>query len=229
MKMYDKTVGEVLSLIGNGGENLPVVLPPTWPDEGRNQLIFSQDAAYELGGGQLSAIGGVCITEDREAVGEDEIVLLGKDLPDLRKDTPYARIALIRVKEGSVEDTNHLYKLVRAQEYVRYHLYPQGFMMRISSMKNRETVRLRKSDLQAGLSFDKVGSMFLEAYHRLPEVEAVKLIFVTDPAFDYDALSQSLLRSEQITQALDHLVNKVNMDCHSCALQEICEEVEKML
>ena len=46
---------------------------------------------------------------------------------------------------------------------------------------------------------------------------------------DYDALSQSLLRSEQITQALDHLVNKVNMDCHSCALQEICEEVEKML
>lgn len=101
--------------------------------------------------------------------------------------------------------------------------------MRISSMKNRETVRLRKSDLQAGLSFDKVGSMFLEAYHRLPEVEAVKLIFVTDPAFDYDALSQSLLRSEQITQALDHLVNKVNMDCHSCALQEICEEVEKML
>lgn len=75
MKMYDKTVGEVLSLIGNGGENLPVVLPPTWPDEGRNQLIFSQDAAYELGGGQLSAIGGVCITEDREAVGEDEMRL----------------------------------------------------------------------------------------------------------------------------------------------------------
>ena len=54
-------------------------------------------------------------------------------------------------------------------------------------------------------------------------------VTVTDPAFDYDALSQSLLRSEQITQALDHLVNKVNMDCHSCALQEICEEVEKML
>ncbi len=35
-------------------------------------------------------------------------------------------------------------------------------------------------------------------------------------------------RSEQITTALDHLMKDVKMDCASCSLKEVCEEVEEL-
>ena len=229
MKLYDKTIQLINGLFTAKEIKAYMKKTALWPDEGRNQLIFANETAYELGGSGKAGLGGVAITEDKGLVEGDGIYVYGPELAEIQGDMPYARIALIRVKEGSVEDTDHLYKLVRALEYVRYHLYPKGFMMRISAMKNQESVRLRREDLECGLSFQEVGSMFLEAYHKLPEVEAVQLIFVTDPDFDYSEAGHILERSEEITQALDHLTSKVHMDCDACKIQDICKEVEKML
>lgn len=36
------------------------------------------------------------------------------------------------------------------------------------------------------------------------------------------------LHTENITKALDHLLQNVKMDCHSCSLKEVCAEVEQL-
>ncbi len=233
MILYDRQMEDLQDAIGalspDSCRSLSVNLPATWADEGRNQLIFGSELAYELGGGSLSAVGGVSVTERHDLVPQDEILLLGQDLPEITGDMPYARIAMIRVTEGSVEDKTSLYRFIRNLEYVRYHIYPQGYMMRISALKNKETVRVRKSDLTQGLSFEQVGNMFLEAYHKIPGVEAVKLVFSTSPDLDYARIQKNLEHSEQITQTLDHLVNKITMDCDACKLQDLCQEVEALM
>lgn len=230
MKLYKECIAELKKVL-DGCEVCKVVSNERavpWADEGKNQLIFRQDMAYELGGDILPAISGMLLTDSSECVPEDEVWICGEDLPQLKADTPYARIALVRVKDTEGMDANALYQLIRRIEYTRYHLNPKGFMMRISALNQREAVRIDKRALQEGLDFVAVGELFLKAYHRHPEVEAVKLIFVTDPDFPYEELGKLMTKSENMTKTLDHLLKKVNMDCNACHLKDICAEVEEM-
>ncbi len=206
----------------------------TWADAGKNQLIFRDDLAYELGSGKLPAMSGVALTADSpedggsRSVNKDEVWLCGPDLPELQNDTPYARIALVRVKEDAMGTGDALYRTIRKIEYTRYHVNPEGFMLRISASSRKEAARISRKALKKGLDFASVGKLFIDAYHQHPAVEAVKLIFITQPDFPYGELSKVLERSENITQALDHLLNKVKMDCNACGLKEICAEVEEL-
>ena len=73
-----------------------------------------------------------------------------------------------------------------------------------------------------------MGNLMLREFKNNAKVEAVKLVFVTDPDFDFEFLSKELKKCELITRAIDHILNNTNMDCESCSLQEICDEVEGM-
>ncbi len=251
MKLYDECFAGVARLLRtNPAKRLPHEAA-AWIDAGRNQLIFQDDMAYELGGGTLPAISGVALCAgsgaEREAgdgertenaaqadgaaeavVPGDEVWLRGPDLPELKANSPYARVALIRVREDALGTGDALYQTIRKIEYTRYHLNPTGYMMRISAANHREVVRVSREALADGLDFARVGRMFVDAYHEHPAVEAVKLIFITDPDFPYAELATILKRSEDITQALDHLLKKVKMDCNACGLKDICAEVEEM-
>lgn len=201
----------------------------SWGKADRNQLIFPSDMAYELGGRNLAAVSGIGFTGSEAFVSRDEILLYGPDLGSLKADCKFARIALVRVKDSALGEGNALYQTLRKIEYARYHVNPQGYMMRISGQARRECVRVGKTDLKKGLSFAGVGAQFLAQYHTIPAVEAVKLIFVTDSKADFTALENASLHAEQITLALDHLLQDAKMDCHTCKLQTICAEVEQLL
>lgn len=73
-----------------------------------------------------------------------------------------------------------------------------------------------------------MGKQFLDAYRKHPRVEKARVIFVMDPAFDYRRVGKLLEQSEDMTMALDHLLQKVKMDCNACRLKEICAEVEAL-
>ena len=201
---------------------------PDWPDEGKNQMIFQSDMAYELGGNGCEALSGIALTDDATLVSEDEVCVYGPDLSELSSDSNYARITLVRVKDAEGMSSDAMYQMIRRIDYTRYHVSPRGFMMRISALSQREAVRIGREALAEGLSFAVVGKSFIDAYKKHAEVEAVKVIFVTLPEFPYDEAGKLLRKCEDITKTLDHLAKKVQMDCHACALKEVCEEVEAM-
>ena len=228
MKLYDEClIGAEQLLADYPVERLD---PPrrSWPDLGNNQVLFVSDTAYELGGGSHPAVSSIALTDKAEFVPKDELFLLGPDLGDIHADAPFARIAFVRVNEDLLGTGNALYRTIRKIEYTRYHVSPEGYMMRISAFSQREAARVGKAALQKGLSFADVGQLFIDAYHQQPAVEAVKLIFVTDPSFPYKELEGIMTKSEQITTALDHLMKDVKMDCNTCSLKAVCEEVEEL-
>lgn len=224
MKLYEECFTAAAQF--EGGTSLTPA--PGWPDAGKNQLIFQSDTACELGGGRLSAVSALALTDSAEHVPADEILLIGPDLSRLRGEVPYARLALLRVNEEAMGDGKAFYQNVRKIEYTRYHVSPEGFMLRISPMNHRESVRVSRKALEQGLSFAHVGEQFIRAYHEHPAVEAVKLIFVTDPAFPFAGAERIAERAEGVTKALDHLLQKVKMDCNVCSLKDICAEVEEL-
>lgn len=247
MKLYDKLISQALQLIADCAEGCAAAEAGIYESEQRSgrerlirgqcegkacrdsgdfDLILKSDMAYELGGGTLPAVSGLMFTSDHSFVPEDEIWRLGPDLSEIREDVPYARLTLIRVSEGCFAGDEQAYSDLRKMEYTRYHVNPEGYMMRISTASEREPVRISKKALAEGLSFERVGRSFIKGYHGHPKVEAVKLIFVTAAGFPYDRLGELAHQGEQITKSLNHIFNNLVMDCTACNLKPVCDEVE---
>ncbi len=234
MRLYDEIIRRTLSLLEKGeGRRLYSSgdCPPDkrdWPDGGRAMMILLSDTAYELGGGSLPAVGNTLLTTDASLVPGDAIWLIGKDLGEIRADTPYARIAVVRVREDAIGTGDRLYNAIRNISAFRYHVHPSGFMLRVSSSLERESVRVARKSLEEGLGFTAVGLSMLKTLHMYKEVEEAEIIFITDPGVDYGELKNEVRRTKEITSAIDHMLKDVNMDCASCALEEVCDSVEDL-
>ena len=226
MKLYDESIKVLLAGLDMSLAKKLDIANANWNEVGDHNLILRADMAYELGGGTFDAVSGMAVTCNSKFVNTDEVLLIGPDLDEIKADSPYARIALVKVGEDSLGDGNTLYNAIRKIEYVRYHINPEGYMTRISASNNREPVRVGRKALDKGLNFAKVGKLFLDTYHENKNIEAVKLIFITDPAFDYKSLAEQAKHLEDITGTIDHIFKNVMMDCGSCSLQKVCDEVE---
>ena len=224
MKLYDEIIEKLQQLVPDRDSKEFEVRDSTWPVAER-EMILRGDMAYELGGGSLPAIGATIVTADENLIGEDGITLVGSDLREIDEDTPFARIAVVRVDENTIGEGNELYNAIRSLEYTRYHLFPKGFM-RVSASRNRESVRVSRDAVTDGISFAETGNMMISAFHKNPNVKAVHIYYFTKKDFDYKALKSMAEESEEITRAIDHIFKNLIMDCRACNLQEICDEVE---
>lgn len=226
MNLYDDLIDGCLQLVENmpkASRFKPRQLEP-WECSDSPQIILKSDMAYELGGGSLPAVSMLAVCSHQE--WEDEIMVIGDDLPDIGSNAPYARIALLAVDETFEEDQSEASRVMRSIEATRYHLYPKGFMMRISTAAAREPVRISRKALSEGMNFPQVGAAFIDAYHRQPKVQAVKLIFVTDRSFPYRQLMSYADTADKISRSVDSILDHLVMDCGSCGLKPVCDEIE---
>ncbi len=228
MKLYDAVIAATREQLGS--------LKPkvwnydeqkAWPDAGVSELVLQRDAAYELGGSGQPAVNFTCVTTDGGLAEQNQVLLYGPDLRELKKDAPYARIAFLKTAQLSGDD-EAAYKAIRDMEFVKYHVFPKGYMFRISSGDFREQVRVSKTALRKGISFRNVGFDFVRQYLKNPNVLQVQLIFVTDPRAPYQSFLASAKKSADITRTLTHILDGMPADCSSCNLKPVCDEVEGM-
>lgn len=228
MKLYEGGIKDFKTLLKNCVLMKLNNPEKTWQVKKQEELILRSDMAYELGGGTKHAISGLAFTTDETLVSKDGCYFVGKDLSDISEDCDYARITLIRLKKDAFDNQqgNEVYDMLRKIDFARYHVYPNGFMLRISAVKERECARVSKDAIKQGISFSHVGDCFAKEYHLRPEVEAVETYFITGSMFDFDICNQIVHKWEQITESLNRIFEGFTMDCGSCNLKEICDEVE---
>ena len=210
MDIYDGEIRKLISMLeSHGVKRLPS--QKEWEMTEKENLILKSETAYELGGGSSQAV-----------------YLVGDDLRDIKNDISYARITVIRLDSEYIKnhDDNALYASMRATDYVRYHAFPKGYMMRISAVREREPVRVSKEAVSHGINFAAVGLGLINAYRKRPEVEAVSIYFVTGQDIDYTFLKSEAHRCEQITDSLNHIFNGLTMDCSTCSSRELCDEID---
>ncbi len=232
MKLYDREISGFLSMIEGisckswGSRELAGPLGD-WLVFPQEQMILRSDMAYELGGEGQEAVSGLAFTMKRELVRESGVRVIGPDLPDIRGNCAYARMTLIRLRRDVVDrEEQGIYSVLRQIEYVRYHLYPEGYMLRISASREREQVRIGRAAVKSGLTFAKIGACFNRAYESHEAVEAVETVFITQPGFDYQALKTQAHRFGRITDSLNYIYENLKMDCSGCGLKKVCDEVE---
>lgn len=219
MNFFDNLIDDFygsVSLFGH--KDYPYSIKNKWQDLGQNELVMQRESAYELDG-----IGFNLITSKNI---ENKITVIGDDLGQISENRKFARISVISIDD--IADEQKAYDIIRKIEYVKYHFFPKGYMIRTSSRSHKEVVRLSKSALNQSITFEKIGNLLIDKYKANPVVKSVHIFFITDKSIDYKMLEALAVKNHSITETLNHIMNNVNFDCSSCNLKPICDEVEGM-
>ena len=236
LSLYDNVTEQVMELLGDtvtsSGHSRRILRNircsrRSLQDVGEHHMILRSEQAFELGGTGFLGLSG-CLSTSGTLPLREGVYLLGEDLGEIRQDRSYARVVLLKIRDESEETEQELYRRLRQIDYVRYHVHPEGYMSRISPVEHREPVRIGKKARKQGLSLGDVGEMYRQAYQMIPGVEQVVVCYITEQDFDYPALDRLLQRAEQITESLNHIFSDLTMDCQSCHLKPVCDEVEEL-
>ena len=148
MKFFDSLIRETETLLASFSKQVFSRTFP-WKDAEQNQMILLRDTAFELEG-----VGFNLVTS---AEIPDGILLVGDDLDSIRENRQFARISLVQIQDGSNDQSE--YNLIKKMDYVKYHIFPEGFMMRSTSRSHLEAVRISKAAIQNGINFQRIGSL----------------------------------------------------------------------
>lgn len=219
MEFFDSLINEVSDLIAPLPQSSYAYSKDSaWKDEGYSQVILQRDTAFELDGVGFNLVTSFHI--------DDGIVVAGDNLADIGNSRKFARICLVQLDD--CDDEQETYKVIKKVDYVKYHYFPTGYMIRTTSRSHKESVRVAKSALKAKIDFASVGNLLINKYKEHPKVKGVKVIFITADKADYKSLEAMAQKSTAITETLNHIMNSVKFDCDTCNLKPICDEVEGM-
>lgn len=227
MELYNHLINDTKERLTGAAKVWPYDERAKWTDLGSSELVLQKDAAYELGAQGKGSANYVLFTSSTDLVNEDKVMLIGKDMPEINGNCDFARIVLLRI--GVMDDDDEkVYRMLKDIEFAKYHVYPEGYMVRMSPESFREQIRVSKNALKKGISFKAVGMNYIAAYKKDPNVLNATVIFITDPAFDYAELKNMAKKAHDITGTLTHILEGLPTDCSICALKDVCEEVEGM-
>lgn len=226
MKLYDSIIEETLGALSKGSSKCFSYEKETpWPCLANTEFIMQRDAGPELGGSGEPSVNYTCVTTSG-LVTEDEILVYGQDIPEIKKDTAFARIVILETEDlKESEDQEKAFQTIRNMEFVRYHVFPEGYMVRVSASSNQEQVRIAKSAFKKGISFSKVGAAYIKKYKELPEIKKVRVIFVTEKEL-VNAIKGNAEKVDAITKTLTHILDGMPTDCGHCSMKPVCDEVD---
>lgn len=229
MKIYDEIIIRTKELLSDSKMRVFEYNPNYTAKIGKkNEMILVRDAAYEMGEGSLPSVSYVAMTDNGKLVEGDRIFLFGKDLPEIKQSSPFARIAVLLTDNILEEGEQGAYSIIKAIEFKKYDVFPEGYMMRVSALSNREQVRVSRNALKNGLNFEQIGNLFISKYKENKHVKAVTMIFVTLPDAPYAELEHLADESGKITRALNHIIADFKMNCRACEWKPVCDKVEGM-
>ena len=228
MELYNSLIKDSNALLEKGSPKVwDYKAGEAWKDIGSSELVLQKDAAYELGAMGKGSANYVLFTSNPELVSRDQTLLYGPDLREIKGEVDFARIVLLRV--GLIDgDDEAVYRTLKDIEVAKYHVYPEGYMVRMSPESYREQVRVSKQALKKGISFKNIGANYIESYKKDPNVLNATVIFVTAPGYDYEAMKKIAKKANDVTGTLTHILEGLPTDCSVCALKDICDEVEGM-
>lgn len=225
MKLFDDLIGRVEEILKDiPFRRYPYSPEPKWRDEGENFVLLGRECAFELGAEGSGCC--ACLVTEKRFFEESETRVYGKELNEIEKNTPYARIAVVYA-EGGEESEDLIYGRVKSIDFVKYRVFPEGYMLRVSAEGNKEAVRVGKSALKKGISFAEVGGLYLKKYLAEKGVKAVRLIFVTRPEA-VEELEKVAREAKLRTRALNKILKSGMLDCSVCALKPVCDEVDEL-
>lgn len=225
MKIFSEVTEKMLSLLPENADKSVFFNEQLCAADGeKNSILFRCDTAYELGGSGKAAVSSIVFADLPDM--RDEVVLYGPDLSEINEDAPFAHLTVVSLKQKKDEEL--IYEQLKNIGFTAYQIYPAGYHIRISPSASKEQVRVARDVLNSEppLSFMNVGCSLIRAFKKNEDVEAVKTVFITKKDFNYRELSSLAQKAKKITDAVHSTLQLDGLDCASCKMKPICDEVE---
>ena len=129
---------------------------------------------------------------------------------------------------GLFEDQDKAYQRIKKLEFAKFKIIPEGYMMLSSSMDQKEQVRVSKKAVKKGLDFATVGNLMIQRYKEEFQAKHVQILFITRELPVMDQLIAQGKKVDEITNAFDHILKNIILDCDLCPLHPICDDVEEL-
>lgn len=224
MQIHDEYTKQIQELLSNKGDSLDIT-NTSWKMLEKSDYLLDSETYIELGSVNDDSLSfTVCSTT---IDFEDKIVLIGKDIKKLKgKVSNFSKVVFVNIK--GEDNQNEMYKNIREVERIKHSLNYEGTMLRASSLESRECFRISKSAYKNKLNFSILGSELIKKFKEYDFIKSVQVYYIVDDKETISTLSQYPKKINLLTQALNHIFDDIVLDCESCAIKEICDEVDGM-
>lgn len=196
-----------------------------WPVAEKNPFIMERDTALELGGYPKESLNLMVSSTNFDFENQGGVYLIGDPtlLTSKNSHLSFGKIVLIKNKAVETED---IYNDLKSVEFADIRLHFSDVMVRMSSQKLFTNLRIGKKAIKKGFTLEKLGFTMYRCFSALPQVEQVKIIMIVGESPLYKELVPIAEKIKDATSALNTMFDGMDLDCESCKLSEICDEVE---
>lgn len=222
MKLFDKYVNEAAAVLQPYLDEYgsPVTADgPCWPLAEKNPFIMERDTAVELGGYPKESVNlilsssaempasGLWICGDMAEVGE--------------KHLSFGKIIFLQTEEL---DDDKVYDFQQAVQLADMRMKMEGVMTRSSSRQYQINLRISRQTADFGL--DAMARTIRQHFLKVPGVKDAAVMLLAGDSPVYKELLPIAEKVKDVTVVLNTMFDGIDMDCGSCNLNEICDEVE---
>jgi hypothetical protein len=156
------------------------------PDMEFGSMADPADIRLRIGGGTERGVNYVSVVTDPAYALKTEIWLIGPDLNALSSGAPYGRVTLVKMDDTDFT-SRQLYNYLVDLTLVKQKVRPTGFNVDYIEAARFERASVSGKELDRGLRFANIGASYIRKFLEKDRVTAVTEIFITDPAYDFDA------------------------------------------
>ena len=224
MKLFDtymERAGQLLAPYLNSNEARVIQADgPVWPLAEKNPFLMERDTALELGGYPKESVN--LILSSASDLPAEGLTVIGTSGVE-EGHCSFGRVIFLQTEDI---DDDQVYEFQQAVQLADLRFKLQDVMTRTSSRQYQMNLRIGKKAGNAGLDLDAMACAVQQHFLQIPQVKKVAVVLITGDNPLYRELLPVAEKVKDVTVALNTMFEGIDMDCRSCNLSEICDEVE---
>ena len=239
MKLFDKYVKEAAALLQpylNEYGQAVEADGACWPLASRNAFIMERDTAVELGGYPKESVNLIVSSSSELPFDLEEFTQILDFAHAMRDENgrsacmdcaethqSFGKIVFLQTEELT---DDKVYDFQQAVQLADLRLYLEHVMSRTSSRQYQMNLRIGRKAAEEGLGLDAMVRTMRQHFLQIPGVKDAAVILLAGDSPLYKDLLPIAEKVKDVTAALNTMFEGIDMDCGSCSLNEICDEVE---
>lgn len=221
MNIFDEYIKDTLQIL-DGYEMKPLEKQGALLElEKKTIFLMDKDTAFELGGYPKESVNLIVGTSETEI--EDGIFFIGDMSTENKKHISFGKVVFIQT-EAFPDD--EIYDFTQKTLMTDTSLRFKDVMLRTSPKHYYTNLKVSKTALVNGFTFNKVAETVYEEFKKIPGVKHVKVVLIAGDFPLYKELLPIAEDVKDVTVTLNHIFDGIDMDCGSCAWSDLCDEVE---
>ena len=194
----------------------------------KNCFLMERDTAIELGGYPKESINLIVpANADDEAASPygDGIYYIGDLDAAMDGHCSFGKIVILWADD--IPD-DKLYDFTQAQLMTDVGIRMENVMLRQSPNHYQINMRVGKEAINSGFTIPRMGRTIYDAFAQMEHVRAVTVIMLVGDNPLYKKLYPLAEKIKELSLALNHILDGIEMDCASCEQSVVCDEINEV-